>query len=142
MDESTLREKARSALKSGKLPNRRAERMWGGPGSGGDCAVCGQCVTREEMGFDLEFAGDGARPGPVNHELHMRCFAAWEFERESVIAKSGSSSAGEPSTAATDRSGTGFPSDPGVDGSGLQSAQNHGTIVNRERNITSKRGPE
>jgi hypothetical protein len=91
------------------------------------------------MGFDLEFAGDGARPGPVNHELHMRCFAAWEFERERVI---GSPAAGEPSTAATDPSGTmGFPSDPGVDGSGLPSAQNHGTIVNRERDITCKRGP-
>jgi hypothetical protein len=143
VDESTLREKARSALKSGKLPYGRAERMWGGPGSGDNCAVCGDSVTREEMGFELEFAGDGERPGPVNHELHMRCFAAWEFERESVTAKSGSPAADEPSTPATELSGPmGFPSGPGMAGSGLPSAQNHGTIANRERDSICKRKPE
>ncbi|MDB6089538.1 MAG: hypothetical protein JWN85_2322 [Gammaproteobacteria bacterium] len=140
MDESTVRQKARSALESGNLPNRPADRMWGGPGSGGDCAVCGQRVTREEMSFDLEFSGDGAPRGSVNHELHMRCFAAWEFERDNITAEPGALSAGEPSV--TDGAGVmGSPSDPAVERSGLPSAQNHGTIGERERDSNSKRGP-
>ena len=33
-DEQILREKAREAVRSGKLPARRPDRTWGGPGLG------------------------------------------------------------------------------------------------------------
>lgn len=81
-DEAILRERARHAMSTGRLPSRRPDRMWGGPGNGATCAVCGQAVSREEMGFDLEFA-HGPTPSPaVNLQFHVRCFAAWEFERD------------------------------------------------------------
>jgi hypothetical protein len=80
-DEDIFRQKARQALQSGRLPHRPAERMWGGPGSGADCAVCGNPLKRDEMGFDVEFAGDEEASRAVNHHFHIRCFAAWEIER-------------------------------------------------------------
>jgi hypothetical protein len=81
MDESKLREKAREAIQAGKLPDRRPERMWGGPGVGASCVICDKPVTREEAEFELEFAQDDGNPSARNYHIHVRCFAAWEFER-------------------------------------------------------------
>jgi hypothetical protein len=39
-DELILREKAREAIRSGKLPGRRPDRTWAGPGLGVACAIC------------------------------------------------------------------------------------------------------
>jgi hypothetical protein len=111
-DENTLRQKAREALQSGRLPHRPAERMWGGPGSGADCPVCGNPLTKEEMGFDIEFAGEGEGARAINHHFHIRCFAAWEFERRNI---------------------NGAPEN----GQALQSSVGHGTIAGRERNCTN-----
>ena len=86
-DENALRQKAREAIQAGKLPNRRPERMWGGPGNGADCAICGESLSRDEVGFDLQYDQDGEHPG-VNHQVHVRCFAAWERERENLSADS------------------------------------------------------
>src|SRR5688572_29098360 len=82
MEETTLRQMARDALRNGKLPSRPPERMWGGPGSSACCAVCGLLVTPEELGFEFEFArtADGGPSG--NFHAHIRCFAAWELERD------------------------------------------------------------
>jgi integrase len=38
-DEAILREKARDAVRSGKLPARRPDRTWGGPGVGAPCTI-------------------------------------------------------------------------------------------------------
>jgi hypothetical protein len=38
-------------------------------------------VKRDEVEFELEFAPDGGDPDPRNYHVHVRCFAAWEFER-------------------------------------------------------------
>lgn len=81
-DEDTLRTRARDAMQSGHLPRRRPERLWGGPGNGRDCAVCGHTLVPEDLAFDLEFAGAAGNGATVNHHLHVRCFAAWEFERD------------------------------------------------------------
>jgi hypothetical protein len=36
------------------------------------------------VGFDIEFAEDAAEANVKrNYHLHVRCFAAWELERES-----------------------------------------------------------
>jgi hypothetical protein len=80
-DENILREQARAAVEAGKLPGRRPDRTWGGPGVGATCAVCGLPVKRDEMEFEIEFARDGDNPGLDKFHVHIRCFAAWEFER-------------------------------------------------------------
>jgi hypothetical protein len=38
-------------------------------------------VTNTEVEFDIQFARDGDNPGLDKFHLHIRCFAAWEFER-------------------------------------------------------------
>lgn len=83
MDENTLRERARVAIQSKKLPGRRPDRTWGGPGVGAPCEICELSVTKDEMEFEIEFARDGAGPEPGLDKFHVhpRCFAAWEFER-------------------------------------------------------------
>jgi hypothetical protein len=83
-DEKPLREKARSAVTNGKLPTRRPDRTWGGPGVGAACAVCELPVKNDELEFEIQFARDGSDPGLDKYHVHIRCFAAWEFERTKV----------------------------------------------------------
>ena len=80
-DEASLREQARTAIQNSKLPSRAPDRTWGGPGIGAPCAVCERPVTKAEMEFEIEFSHDGSNPGLDKFHLHIRCFAAWEFER-------------------------------------------------------------
>src|SRR2546423_8595560 len=54
-DEQTLRDKARSVVQQGKLPARAPDRVWGGPGVGAPCEVCGVPVTKAEKEFQIEF---------------------------------------------------------------------------------------
>ena len=82
-DEETLRKRARDAIRAGKLPAWRPVRTWGGKGGGAACAVCDLPLAPEEVEFELEFAED-SRFGPgCSCRVHARCFAAWEFERQS-----------------------------------------------------------
>jgi len=83
VDEQPLREKAREAVQNGKLPARRPDRTWGGPGVGAPCAICGLPVTKDEMEFEIQFAHDGTEPGLDKFHVHIRCFAASECERKS-----------------------------------------------------------
>jgi hypothetical protein len=83
MNEDRFRQIARKAVQDGKLPSRPPDRTWGGPGVGAPCTVCGVPVERDEMEFEIQFARDGDNPGLDKFHVHIRCFAAWEFERES-----------------------------------------------------------
>ena len=83
MDENILRRIARKVILDGKLPSRRPDRTWGGPGIGAPCAVCGVSVERDQMEFEIQFTRDGDNPGLDKFHVHIRCFAAWEFERSS-----------------------------------------------------------
>src|SRR5713101_3874775 len=80
-DESLLREEARAAIRTRKLPACRPDRTWGGAGVGAPCSVCELPVTRDELEFAIQFAHDGAVSGLDNVHLHVRCFAVWELER-------------------------------------------------------------
>jgi hypothetical protein len=75
-DEIKLRAKARDAIFAGKLPNRRPDRTWGGPGVGARCAICSEPVSKEQMEFEVQFATDGIDPGLDKFHIHVRCFAA------------------------------------------------------------------
>jgi hypothetical protein len=33
------------------------------------------------MAIEIQFSHDGARSGLDKFDVHVRCFAAWEFER-------------------------------------------------------------
>jgi hypothetical protein len=80
-EESDLRATAREVIRTGKLPNRRPDRTWGGPGVGASCTICGEPVTTEQLEFEIQFAVDGDEPGLDKFHVHVRCFAAWELER-------------------------------------------------------------
>jgi hypothetical protein len=80
-DEVRLREQAREAIKKSRLPARPPDRTGGGPGEGLACAVCQRPVTKDEMEFEIEFVHDGRTPKIDKYHVHVRCFAAWEFER-------------------------------------------------------------
>jgi hypothetical protein len=82
--ECTLRESARAAIQAGKLPNRNPDRIWGGRGTGAVCAICRAPVKGDEMEFEIEFYQNGETSSPVAHRVHVRCFAAWEFERDNL----------------------------------------------------------
>ena len=84
MDEQDLREKALAVIKAGKLPARRPDRTWGGPGVGAPCAVCGVPVEKDQLEFEIQFARNADNPGLDKYHVHVRCFAAWEFERGSA----------------------------------------------------------
>jgi hypothetical protein len=80
--EARLREQARAVVKNSKLLARAPDQTWGGPGGGLECAVCQRPVTTNEMEFEIQFAHDGDSPGIDKYHVHVRCFAAWEFERD------------------------------------------------------------
>ena len=82
-DEPILRDKAREAIHSGRLPTAKPGRTFGGPSSGAVCAICGEPVPRGETEFKVQFAVPEA-----GHYLHVRCFAAWELERTNITGAS------------------------------------------------------
>ena len=86
-DEPILREKAREAILSGRLPAAKPSRTFYGHSAGATCTVCGHPVRRGEMDYELEFRASpppDARPDVRRCHLHHRCFVAWEFERSQV----------------------------------------------------------
>jgi len=86
-DEPILREKAREAILSGRLPTARPSRTFYGHSAGARCAVCGDPVRRGELDFELEFRASpppDARSEVRRCHMHERCFAAWEVARTQV----------------------------------------------------------
>ena len=54
-DSSTLRQKAREAIQTGRLPKRQPEHVWGGAGAGACCAICVKFTTPSSIEFELDF---------------------------------------------------------------------------------------
>ena len=48
--------------------------------------MCELPVAKDELELEIEFAHDGASPGLDRFHVHVRCFAAWEFEVKKVVA--------------------------------------------------------
>jgi hypothetical protein len=51
---------ARKAIRAGKLPTRLPDRIWGGPGIGKTCPICGGPITKNQLEFEIQYARDGA----------------------------------------------------------------------------------
>jgi hypothetical protein len=83
-DKETLRRRALAALHANVLPRVQPARTWGGNGSGERCCVCGQSIELDEKGLELEFAAAGAESAARAIHMHVPCFAAWKFARESA----------------------------------------------------------
>jgi hypothetical protein len=94
-DECALRDKAREVVQAGRLPNRRPDRTWGGPGVGADCAICSVPVKSDEVEFEIEFGRNDDDPDLEKYHVHIRCFAAWEFERRRLEVAPGAISSSD-----------------------------------------------
>jgi hypothetical protein len=81
MDEQQLRTNARETLKAGKLPKRRPDRTWGGPGVNVPCSLCGLPGDAPGNGLsEVQYARDGGNSDLDVFHVHIQCFAAWGFE--------------------------------------------------------------
>lgn len=75
--ESELRERARELIRDGRLPDRAPARVWGGPGTGVECALCAQAIPPNEMEYEADAAvGNAVR----TLHFHFVCHAAWQLE--------------------------------------------------------------
>jgi hypothetical protein len=82
-EERAVREKAREAIRDGRLPDRVPDATWGGPATGVACAICGTAQTPGALELELEFARDGDLGRRDKFQVHVACFKAWELERAS-----------------------------------------------------------
>jgi hypothetical protein len=64
MEEQEVRAKVREVLRTGA-----------------PCSVCDVPVTSLQLEFEIQFARGADHPGLDKYHVHVRCFAAWEFER-------------------------------------------------------------
>jgi hypothetical protein len=70
---------------TGKIPERRPDRMWGGRGNGRDiCQICGKPLLTEDVAFDLEYDRQAGETGTVCCSVHVRCFNEWHIGREAL----------------------------------------------------------
>jgi hypothetical protein len=79
-DARALGERVREVILTGRLPRRPPDRIWGGPGVGALCVVCGSPVTRGQLELEVEFARNGPGSGADQYHVHIACFQAWESE--------------------------------------------------------------
>lgn len=113
-----------------KLPDRAPERIWGGPGSGGACALCGEPVTAEQTELELEFSQHNGNAGQ-DHRLHARCFALWEHERRRSSQAPGEQRSGANAAGKCHAPGSSHSSGPPFL---LPDATRRGTIAGRGHN--------
>lgn len=122
-DECSLRARAREAIRARKLPNRCPDRTWGGPGDGACCAICNATVGQDEVELEIEFFQGSNHRDPDKYHVHVRCFAAWELERQNLEPPAEAISSSNP------------PRRP------LPEPPDTGSIACRERHTQYNRGP-
>lgn len=80
-EETVTGQKSLEPLQTGKVPDRRPDRLWGGRGNGKDyCQICGQRLETEDIAFDLEYRGEAGQT--ACYSVHLRCFNEWDLERQ------------------------------------------------------------
>jgi hypothetical protein len=84
IDDASLRERARVAIRAGSLPNRLPDRVWGGPATTGRCAVCGE-PTRAHGSVEFEIAFSVDPHGAEKCcRVHPQCLTVFECEVQNV----------------------------------------------------------
>ncbi len=71
--ESELREQARQLIRQGSLPSAAPRQVWGGPGAGLSCALCGDAIPKSELEYEID-----SKTGVLH--FHFMCHAAWQLE--------------------------------------------------------------
>ena len=61
------------------MPSRKQDRSYDRRGSLNACSVCSELIKPDQKEIEIEFRLHGAPPH--YYHLHVRCMAAWEFER-------------------------------------------------------------
>ncbi len=79
-----LRRKALVAMQLEMLPRLPPLRTWGGSGSGELCPVCGDFIEPTDKELEVEFAAADHGGDVREFHLHLPCFAAWDFARQSA----------------------------------------------------------
>ena len=74
------------ALRNGRLPARRPDSIWGGPGAGACCTICDAHLSDDEMELEIEFAREDGL-GADRYHVHVSCFAQWEAELRKTEAR-------------------------------------------------------
>jgi hypothetical protein len=81
-DERSLRDIAREAIRTGRLPAQPARRTLGGPGSEETCVLCGETIRYHQMEVELEYARRTGDTSDIErYRLHPLCCVAWEYAR-------------------------------------------------------------
>ena len=62
-----------AALSEGRLPAKKADRLYGGQGVAASCAVCSRPIPLSVVAYEAEFDGDGRQ-----FHVHLDCYAAWQ----------------------------------------------------------------
>ncbi len=97
MSDDGLREKVRELIRTGRLPARSPERVWGGSGLCGlHCALCGAAIRREEVALELEVRGAG---GVTYPQLHVACLSLFEETLRDLEAATASGRPGDRNAA-------------------------------------------
>lgn len=134
MDENQIREKIKTAIATGKLPGRAPDRIWGGRGTGAQCALCDDPVTAEDAEIELEFLALTGPEGPTQYYAHARCWRLWESELTNTVRSSWPSAAGPLERPHSGSAVSG-------DGNGLMRADPQGNIADCEPKPNHCRGP-
>jgi hypothetical protein len=88
MEQAELRQRARLAIESHKIPNRHPHQLRGSHGVGAPCAICELPVNQNELEYEVQFSREGNPRGRVSgaghfqvFHVHIHCFSAWDLER-------------------------------------------------------------
>ena len=63
-----------------RWPGRSPDRLWGGPSTGGDCAICGAAIAFGELELEVEFDVSDDNAHAIRYQVHVRCFSRWQVK--------------------------------------------------------------
>lgn len=76
-----LRKVIRSRISAGKLPRNEQLQFFGGKGSGGVCACCGQLISAEQIEYEVVAIDRHGEASSL--VMHLSCFDIWTSESSS-----------------------------------------------------------